>query len=101
MGIWVAWLADHLRDGGSLTLIVSSGMVPACLGALSASRCSCTAIYPLWPMAGRSAKLVMLLGVRGSRAPMRLLAGLVLHRPEGGYTQEAEAILRDGAALAL
>jgi tRNA1(Val) A37 N6-methylase TrmN6 len=100
IGIWVAWLADHLRDGGSLTLIVGSGMAPACLMAMSASRCPCTVIYPLWPVPGRAARLVMLRGMRGSHAPMRLPAGLVLHRPEGGYTPEAHAILHDGAALA-
>ncbi len=32
---------------------------------------------------------------------MRIAAGLVLHRDDGAYTDEALAVLRDGAALAL
>ena len=33
------------------------------------------------------------------RSPCRLLPGLVLHAPDGSYTDEAQAVLRDGAAL--
>ena len=32
---------------------------------------------------------------------IRLAPGLVLHGPGGGFTPEAEAVLRAGAALAL
>ena len=31
--------------------------------------------------------------------PTRLLPGLVLHRPDGSYTAEADAILREGEGL--
>ena len=54
---------------------------------------------PLWPKPGRAAKLVLLRGVKGGRGACRVLPGLVLHAPEGGYTAAAEAVLREGAAL--
>jgi tRNA1(Val) A37 N6-methylase TrmN6 len=38
-------------------------------------------------------------GIKGGRAPCRLTAGLVLHNPDGRYTQPVERILREGAAL--
>jgi tRNA1(Val) A37 N6-methylase TrmN6 len=44
---------------------------------------------------------VLLRAVRGGRGPARLLPGLTLHQPDGRFTPEAEAILRDGAPLAL
>jgi len=41
----------------------------------------------------------LLQGVKGSAGRCRVLPGLTLHQPEGSYTDEAEAILRDGASL--
>ncbi len=98
---WVAQLAAHLRDRGSLTMIIPSRMVPGCLAAMTDSGCACSVMFPLWPMAGRDAKLVLVRGVRGSRAPMRLAAGLVLHYPDGSFTEAAQDVLRNGAALEL
>jgi tRNA1(Val) A37 N6-methylase TrmN6 len=36
---------------------------------------------------------------KASRAGLRLLPGLVLHEADGRYTDKAEAVLREGAAL--
>jgi tRNA1(Val) A37 N6-methylase TrmN6 len=44
---------------------------------------------------------MMLRAVKGGRSPFRVLPGLVLHTADGGFTSEAEAILRDGAPLTL
>jgi len=96
---WIGRLSRCLRSRGSLTLIVSAGMVPASLAAMTASGSPCTAIFPLWPQQGRPAKLVLLRGVRQARSPMKLMPGLVLHQPDGSFTQAAEAILRDGGGL--
>lgn len=98
---WAGRLAGHLRERGSLTLIVSTGSVPTCLAAMAAARCACTVIFPLWPAAGAPAKLVIVRGAKNSRASMRLAAGLALHRPDGGFTEAAEAVLRGGSALPL
>jgi tRNA1(Val) A37 N6-methylase TrmN6 len=38
---------------------------------------------------------------KGSRAPLALLPGLVLHRDDGQWTAEADAVLRRGEPLAL
>ena len=58
-------------------------------------------MLPLWPRRGNAARLVLLRGVKGGRGPFRLLPGLVLHEQDGGFTAEAQVILRDGAALPL
>jgi tRNA1Val (adenine37-N6)-methyltransferase len=101
MRIWIACLARHLRVRGTLTMIVAAGAVPACLAAMTEARCDCTVVFPLWPVAGRAAKLVLLGGIKGSRTPLTLAPGLILHRQDGSFTPEAQAILRDGAALPL
>ena len=99
-GAWAAALAAPLRHRGTLTLVVSAGAMPACLAAMDRAGCGGLTVLPLWPRAGQPARLVLLRGVKGGRAPARLLPGLVLHAPEGGYTDAAEAILRGGAAVA-
>jgi tRNA1(Val) A37 N6-methylase TrmN6 len=40
-------------------------------------------------------------GIKGARAPFRLLPGLVLHQPEGDFTAETDSILRHGRAIDL
>jgi tRNA1(Val) A37 N6-methylase TrmN6 len=96
---WIERLSGVLRARGSLTLIAPAGTVPACLTAMSGSRCPCTAIFPLWPKIQRPAKLVLLRGVKDTRTPMRLLPGMVLHRPDGSFSEAAQAVLGDAAAL--
>jgi tRNA1(Val) A37 N6-methylase TrmN6 len=58
-------------------------------------------VAPLHPRAGASATRVIVQGVKGSKAPMQLLHGLVLHDASGRFTPEAEAVLRNGASLPL
>lgn len=101
-GLLAAWsrvLASVLRPRGTLTFIVPSALLPQAVAAFADAACQPAAMLPLWPKAGRPAKLMMLHGVKGRRSPFRVLPGLVLHTADGGFTAEAEAILRDGAPL--
>lgn len=101
LATWACALATPLRHRGTLTLILPAGSMPECLAAMTAAACPATAVLPLWPKAGQSAKLVLVQGVKGGRTPLRLLPGLILHRGEGGYTVESDAILRGGTALTM
>lgn len=56
-------------------------------------------VHPLWPCAGEAAKRVIITAVFGSKAPFSLDPGLILHRPDGAFTPETEAILRHGERL--
>jgi tRNA1(Val) A37 N6-methylase TrmN6 len=97
--LWAVRLAAPLRHRGTLSLVVAAGVLPECLAAMTEAGCGSAAVLPLWPKPGRAARLLLLRAVKGGRGPCRVLAGLVLHRPEGGYTEAAEAVLRQGAAL--
>lgn len=101
LGTWIGRLAEALRHRGSMTLIVPSGMISACMAAMTEHHCPCTILFPLWPKTGRAAKLVLLRGVKGGRTVMALAPGLVLHNPNGSFTEAAEAVLGNGATLAL
>ena len=74
------------------------------LGALLSGlegRAGAAVVFPLWPAPGKPARRVLVRAIKQSRAPLTLAAGMTLHGPGGGYTPEAEAVLRDAAALTL
>lgn len=99
LATWAAALARHLRPGGTLTFILPTESLPRAMAAFSATGCQPTAMLPLWPKVRRPAKLLLLRGVKGSRSPLRVLPGLVLHEDGGGFTEAAASILREAAAL--
>lgn len=101
-GLFAAWamaLARILRRHGTLTLIVPAAALPECLEAARGADCPAAAVMPLWPKPDRRAKLLLVRGVKQGRSRLRLLPGLLLHRPDGGFTEQAEAVLRGAAAL--
>lgn len=100
-GSLAQWLSTGLQrtvSGGFFTAIIRADRIPEALTALGQKGIN---LLPLWPRAGMPAKRAILLARKGSRAPFHLLAGLVLHEADGRYTAAAEAILRDGCALAM
>ena len=98
---WAAALTAAVRPGGSVTLILPGLRAAAGLHVLQAVGCGGLTLFPLWPKAGRDARIVLIQGHRGSIGPGRIAAGLVLHEDGGRYTLLAETILRDGSALVL
>lgn len=96
---WAAALAAAVRPGGTVTIILPGAAAARGLRALHGAGCSGLALLPLWPKAGREARLAVVQGRRGSRGPDRVASGLVLHCDDGAYTPEADAVLRGGAAL--
>ncbi|MEJ0019474.1 MAG: methyltransferase [Acetobacteraceae bacterium] len=98
---WVASLARPLRPRGTLTFVLPTARAPEAMAAFAAAGCAATALLPLWPRAGEPAKLMLLRGIKGSRAGLRLLPGLVLHHADGSFTDAADAVLRGGDSLAL
>lgn len=97
---WLGHCLKRLAPGGTLTLVQRAGRLAQVLSALSPATGGIV-VFPLWPAPGRPAERILVHAVKASRAPLMLAAGLLLHRPDGGYTEAAEAVLRQGAALPL
>ncbi len=95
---WLDFCLKMVKSGGTVTVIQRADRLAEVLARFS-GRLGGLVVLPLWPGAGKPAKRVLVAGRKGSAAPLTLLPGLVLHRPDGGYTTEAEEILRRGAAL--
>jgi tRNA1Val (adenine37-N6)-methyltransferase len=98
--IWAARMAGCLRARGTLSWIVATPSVPACILAFGAAGTPAAVLLPLWPHADQPAKLSILHGVKGGRGRFRVAPGLVLHEA-GGFTDRAQSILRAGSALPL
>lgn len=95
---WVGTAYRRLKPRGTFTLIHRADRLDALMAALGKGWGGVT-VFPLWPKAGTPAKRVILRAIKGSRAAFALQPGLVLHESQG-YSDAAQAILRDGAALA-
>ena len=103
---WLDVALRRLVPGGHLTLINRIERLPDCLESLG-GRAGDITVLPLAPRRERAAKLFVLRAIRSSRGPFRLRPPLVLHTGDAhagdgdSYTPEAQAILRNGAALPL
>jgi tRNA1(Val) A37 N6-methylase TrmN6 len=92
---WVRAAASALKPDGILLAIVRADALGAWLGAVQ-PRFGGLDLLPIHPRAGEPAHRLIIHGRLGSRAPLRLLSGLVLHAADGGYLPDAEQLLRGG-----
>jgi len=102
---WVAFCLTMVKPKGGITLIHRADRLDEIL-ALLHGRVGAIVVFPLWPRApgegeAGDARRVIVSARKGSRAPMRLAAGMVLHRDDERYTDAAEGVLRDGGAMRL
>jgi tRNA1(Val) A37 N6-methylase TrmN6 len=97
LDLWIKAMHGLLEPRGTATLIYRAEALPKILTTFE-GRFGDIAVAPLFPRAGLAATRVIVQGAKGSRAPIQLLPGLVLHGDDGKFTSAAEAVLRDGAA---
>ena len=97
---WVGFALRMVKPKGGITFIHRADRLDDLLSLLQ-GRAGGIVVFPLWPKAGREAKRVIVRARPGVKTPLRIAPGLVLHEEDGGYTADALAILRDGAALTL
>jgi tRNA1(Val) A37 N6-methylase TrmN6 len=97
---WVRTALRLLRPSGALTLIWRADGVAEVLTAL-ASGFGAVSLLPIYGKPGSPGIRILARAVKGSRAPLTLLPGLLLADAHGKPTAQAEAILRGAAALRL
>ncbi|WP_420561093.1 tRNA1(Val) (adenine(37)-N6)-methyltransferase [Tepidicaulis sp.] len=98
LALWVDFCCAMARPKGTVSFIHRADALGGLLGAIG-TKLGGLVIYPLWPAPGKAARRLLVQGIKGSRAPLAMLPGLVLHGEEGGFEPEAEAVLRHGEAL--
>jgi tRNA1(Val) A37 N6-methylase TrmN6 len=96
---WTRFLIKAVRDGGRVLMIHRAERLMDVL-ALLGGQAGSFLVRPIHPHADEPAKRILVLAVKGGRAPLKLLPPLVLHDRSGAkHTPEAEAILRGEAEL--
>lgn len=99
LGDWLDFCLRRLKPKGFLTLIHRAERLSEILVALH-GRAGDVHVAPLWPRPGRPAKRVVVRARKEARGPLTLGPGLLVHPAEGeGFTEDAAAVLKDGAAL--
>lgn len=98
VGHWIAAMLRYAKPNAGLTLIHKTDRLGDILAALH-GKAGAIRVIPLWSRPGQPAKRVIVKAVKGSKAPLTLTPGLVLHTADGGYLPEIDAVLRTGAAL--
>lgn len=97
---WVKVLHTMATLRGTCTIVHRAESLGAILAAMH-DRFGDIRVAPLYARDGMAASRVIVQGVKGSKAPLQLLPGLVLHGAGNQFTPEAEAVLRDGLAWRL
>jgi tRNA1(Val) A37 N6-methylase TrmN6 len=96
---WIARASLLLARSGTLTLIWRADGLADVLAALAGF--GGIAVVPIYPKPSAPAIRVLVRAVKGSAAPLALLAPLVLNGADGRPSAEVEAILRGGAPRAM
>jgi tRNA1(Val) A37 N6-methylase TrmN6 len=97
---WVHAARRILKSGGALTVIWRADGIAEVLAALSKGFGS-LAIVPVHADAGRPAIRVLVRGVKGGKAPARVLSGLVLNDESGLPNKEVAEMLSGKRVLPL
>ncbi|MDX2203557.1 MAG: methyltransferase [Hyphomicrobiaceae bacterium] len=96
---WLRFMASMARPDGRLALINRAEMLAAVMAAAQ-GRFGALRVRPFHPREGADASRIIIEGRKGSRAPLTIAGGRILHDADGRYRPDVEAVLRDGAALA-
>jgi tRNA1(Val) A37 N6-methylase TrmN6 len=97
---WARFMASMARAGGTVTVIHRADALRDVLDVF-VGRFGGPLVLPIHAREGESASRVIVQAVKGSRAPLELRSGLVLHDAGSGFRPAVEAVLRRGAALDL
>ena len=91
---WVKTAATHAAPGGEIIFIHVADRLSTLLQSFGA-RFGAITVLPLIPREGEPAHRVLIRGIKGSRAPLTLLASRAVHTPSGRtFRPDFEAIFR-------
>ncbi|HEY2892440.1 MAG TPA: methyltransferase [Dongiaceae bacterium] len=99
LAAWIACALNLAAPRGVLAMIHKPERMGDILARLE-GRAGAVSVFPLLSGPGKPARRLLLRAEKGSAAALTLHAGLVLHDADGRYSEAAEAVLRQGMALA-
>ena len=96
---WLKQAVRFLKPKGRLFVVHRADRLGDILAGLHPLKVGEVRVFPLWPKAGKAATRVVVAARKDAKTPLEVQPGLLLHHPDGGYTDKADAILRHGTAL--
>ncbi len=100
LATWMTFVLDMTRPGGTVTLIHQAARLGDILAGF-AGRAGGIVVCPLWPAADQPAGRIVVTARKGDKSPLTLHPGLILHGPDGGFTEAVQGILRQAKGCAL
>lgn len=99
LDLWIKTAAGAASAGGEVIFVYPApSLAPLLAGFVK--RFGAVTVLPLTPREGEAASRVLVRGIKGSRAPLTLLASRALHEAEGrAFRPEFDAIFRGTARL--
>lgn len=99
LDLWVKTAATSAAAGGEVVFIYPAASLAPLLAAFI-QRFGAITILPLSPRPGQPVSRVLIRGIKGSRAPLTMLASRALHEEEGrAFQPEFDAIFQGTARL--
>ena len=95
---WLQAANRFVKPKGTVTLIHSVEKLDELIEGLK-KFCGAIRVFPLWPQAGQSCKRIIIHGLKGSKTPLTIMPGLVLHEADGQMTKRAAEIINRGRSL--
>lgn len=95
---WLRASLALLKPGGVFVAIHRADALDALIAGLG-GRIGGPEIFPIFPKQGEKATRVILRGRKGTKTPLSLAQGLVLHGEDGSFTPQAEVIHRRGERI--
>jgi tRNA1(Val) A37 N6-methylase TrmN6 len=96
--VWMRACLAILKPNGRFVMIHRPGALAAILAAAE-NRLGALALMPVHPRAGASAHRLLVSGIKGSKAPLRIAPALILHEADGRLTPHSDAIHRGEALI--
>jgi tRNA1(Val) A37 N6-methylase TrmN6 len=98
LATWLRACFAILKGGGRLVMIHRPDALAAILAAAE-NRLGAIALLPIHPRAGQAAHRLLVSGIKGSKAPLRIAPPLVLHEADGRLSARADSIHRGEALI--
>jgi tRNA1(Val) A37 N6-methylase TrmN6 len=98
LAAWIGTAVDLLAPGGACVVIHRADALADLLSSMS-GRFGGLSVLPVHARADEAAVRVLVRGRKGSRAPLSLRPGLVLHAADGRFTAQSEALHRGEAVI--
>ncbi len=97
---WIKVLIAMVGLRGTVTMIHRAETLGKILKAFE-DKLGDIRVAPLYARDGTTASRVVVQGIKGSKAPLQILPGLILHKEDNAFTADTEAVLREGMAWRL